>query len=383
MYYSMIHPHDIFLRAIIYGHLSPFYYLAGPFIYFYVRSIITDDASLKWKDIVHFIPMLLILTGIFHYYFKDFDSKIALMQTIENDMVSVHTEINWLFPQSFIVVSRALLICGYIIASFFYFYRSEKNILENNLFNSLYYRQLKIWLYILLSIAIIMWFSYFIVMIVSSFFIVNVQSGTPAFLINSFTVGLYFIFSVSLFFIPNILYGLPKQHQQLYKQLYANKDLLSPNLIPLAHELGVLSLEGDVESKENSDEQSQNLLLFTDEYIHEIELKIKQVILDKVYLNPNLNKFILSAKIDIPVHHTTYYFNSILGLKFTFWRNQLRVDHAKFLLENGITTTNTIESIYSMCGFSSTSSFFSVFKQHTGFSPKVYLTNNQITPSDT
>ncbi|MFZ4457083.1 MAG: helix-turn-helix domain-containing protein [Bacteroidales bacterium] len=375
----MSHPHDIVLRAIIYGHFSPFYYLSGPFIYLYVRSIITDDARLKWKDIVHFIPMLLLLVGIFPYYFQDFNSKIALMRTIEDDMASVHTNVNWLFSQSFVVISRALLICGYVVASYIYFSNSEKIILENKLFNAHYYRKLKIWLYTLLGIAITMWFSYLIVMLTCTFFVTNIQSGTPAFFINAFTVGFYFIFSVSLFFIPEILYGLPKHQQLSYQQLYYNQSELPPTVVHVRPELKALSpmitMENDNNNENDADKLSPNLKLFTDEYIREIGLKVNQVVQDKDYLNPNFSKAMLSSQIVIPVHHISYYFTDILDEKFTFWRNNLRVNYAKHLLENGITTTHSIESIYEMCGFSSASSFFSVFKQHTGFSPKAYLMN--------
>jgi transcriptional regulator GlxA family with amidase domain len=59
--------------------------------------------------------------------------------------------------------------------------------------------------------------------------------------------------------------------------------------------------------------------------------------------------------------------------RFTNYRSQLRVDHAKKLLESGLTDTLSIDGIGVKSGFSSRSTFYANFKANTGITPSEYL----------
>ena len=64
--------------------------------------------------------------------------------------------------------------------------------------------------------------------------------------------------------------------------------------------------------------------------------------------------------------------------KFTEIRNHMRVEHAKQLLQNGLTKNNTIDAIGTISGFKSRSTFYEAFKAETGMTPSQYLENLQI-----
>ena len=96
----------------------------------------------------------------------------------------------------------------------------------------------------------------------------------------------------------------------------------------------------------------------------------------KPYLNPDLNMSFLSGHLDIPKHHLTEVLNTEIGKNFFTFVNEYRVEAVKKLLaEKG--HLYSIESIGFDCGFSSKSSFFTVFKKMTGLTPMQYMTKSE------
>lgn len=100
---------------------------------------------------------------------------------------------------------------------------------------------------------------------------------------------------------------------------------------------------------------------------------IKEAILEllensKIYLNPDLNMNTLSEMLDIPKHQITEVLNSEIGKNFFKFINEYRVEEVKRMLSDP-TNLYSIEAIGYECGFSSKSSFFTVFKNITGMTP--------------
>ena len=96
---------------------------------------------------------------------------------------------------------------------------------------------------------------------------------------------------------------------------------------------------------------------------------------EKPYLNPELNMSMISAHINIPKHHLTEVLNTEIGKNFFSFVNGYRVEEVKKqLIEKG--DIYSIESIGFECGFSSKSTFFTVFKKITGQTPMQYKTKS-------
>lgn len=81
----------------------------------------------------------------------------------------------------------------------------------------------------------------------------------------------------------------------------------------------------------------------------------------------------LSRSMNVPKHHLYYCFNSILKVKLTKIRAELRVEYAKKLIKDGLSDTLTLDAIGNKAGFSSRSSFQSIFKEEVGCTPGEYL----------
>ncbi len=91
----------------------------------------------------------------------------------------------------------------------------------------------------------------------------------------------------------------------------------------------------------------------------------------KVYLHPELNMDYLSKQLKIPKYQITEVLNTEIGKNFFQFVNSYRVDAVKEMLA-APQLKYSIEAIGYECGFSSKSSFYTVFKKITGKTPIAY-----------
>ncbi len=91
----------------------------------------------------------------------------------------------------------------------------------------------------------------------------------------------------------------------------------------------------------------------------------------KPYLQSELSMDILSTELDVPKHQLTEVLNTEIGRNFFQFVNNYRVEAVKAMLADK-KNKYSIEAIGYECGFSSKSSFFTVFKNLTGQTPLEY-----------
>lgn len=348
--YAIFYSGSDTFAAIMHGHFQPYLYLPGPFLYLYARSVIRDNARLEWWDIIHFIPMIVMLIGIIPYYMVSLDDKIALIRSMSSDFIMVRTNINFLVPQAVVVLIRPLMVFVYSTMALIILLKNRKNLIKSQTVKVNYSERFGIWLTIQVSLVLL--FSILLAIVSYQQFLFDSPGHLWSDIYRLTTVIqiMYLVMCISLFFIPEVLYGLPKNKN------FDSKAVLNP------------------EDKEFVDQiADKGLLLFTDEYIARIHQHIEDAIKDNVFLQADFNKSQLSHLTHIPEHHLTYYFNNILNTKFTDWRNDLRIEYAKNVLKTGIAKIHTMESIANMCGYNNQSTFFASFKKVTGITPGEFL----------
>ena len=115
---------------------------------------------------------------------------------------------------------------------------------------------------------------------------------------------------------------------------------------------------------------------FSNEYLLEIELAISNWMSEKKYLEVNASLVSFSNYTNIPVHHLSYYFNSMLKVKYTDWRNTLRTEYIKAKIDSGSYKTITLEALSLESGFSSQSTFIRSFKNVFNCTPSDYIKRN-------
>ena len=346
-HYAALNSGNKYFIAIMMVHFTPFYLLLGPFFYFYVRGLVYDDHKLNKKDIIHFIPAILILLNISPYLFFSVDQKlIYAAEVIKNPMNIFNYKFLFLSP-TISVVYRPIFAISYVILSANLIYKKGLNDNYNNMQPKLVYR----WLISLIAMALLMYFTFLLFSIVG-YYTRNLQETQlrSEYILYGTGLGLLLL-NFSLLFFPNILYGLPQLDFALLKQ---NKP--------------ILQIDTFIKKRVKSFEISDNKLSLLND-------KIDAYLLSLPYININFTLSVMSADTDIPAHHLSYYLNEHLKINFNTWKNDLRINHVISLLESGSHEKLTLDALSKQSGFRSRSNFINAFKLKTGQTPSEYLHN--------
>ncbi|WP_105618724.1 AraC family transcriptional regulator [Vallitalea okinawensis] len=116
--------------------------------------------------------------------------------------------------------------------------------------------------------------------------------------------------------------------------------------------------------------QSGSALIHTDSPLFFKYKKIEPII---EYINANYSKDLsletLASLINISPQYFCSIFKSITGLRVFEYINRIRINHAKELL---LGTSYSVDQIALMCGYDSSSYFFTLFKKHQGYTPGAF-----------
>jgi AraC-like DNA-binding protein len=351
VHYFAVYGKSVFWLVFFYNHFSPFFLLAGPFLYFYVRGTLKDRQGLKRKDALHFIPAVIHLISVLPYCFSSFSYKEYVAEMIISNIDNVKKiRVNMFFDSEFNFTLRLLLLSFYVIYSFILLRKFMK---KKNKFQNTPRKQYVIitsWLSLLLTLVSLLIINF---VVLCYFFLYFEESHLKdiVVIINS-TTGISFVFlAFGVLFFPEILYGLPNNNTQAKT---ARKKLKS--------------------NPSNSEiEFTRPTELEEDPF-----LKLSEKIQDyfdneKPYLNPNFSIAEISLSMNVPQNHILYCINSIFNTKFSKLKTKLRVEQTKVLLQESVHSNITIDGIAQLAGFSSRSSFYNAFKEETGITPSDYL----------
>ena len=96
--------------------------------------------------------------------------------------------------------------------------------------------------------------------------------------------------------------------------------------------------------------------------------------LDEHYTNPNLSQVQVADHFQISVYSLSKLFNGYIGIGFSRYINNKRIEYAKELL---VSTKLSVREIANMVGISDENYFSRVFRKHTGVSPVYFRTENE------
>jgi AraC-like DNA-binding protein/cytochrome c oxidase subunit IV len=315
-------------------------------LYWYVRSVLTDDPKLKRSDLLHFIPAVIFFISALPNTFVPWQEKVEVAKTVVTDqsyiMVYKATLLSEFLSSATIFLTRLFLVLGYTIWSIVLFINYIKKRKSSSVFSKQQF--MKKWLFYLLG--------FMLILVISQLFMVF-KSFEMHFSAIFFTFNLIRVISavgligllISPFFFPTILYGLPRMPEKNEEE----KDNRQTN-----------------ETKPPSNS-------FESDYLQSIGHKSVSLMKEKqLYLDPDCNLGFFSKQIDVPAHHLAYYFREIKKQRFNDFRNEWRINHAKSLIQEGKANEITLEAIGSLSGFSSRNAFITDFKKTEGVSPSVY-----------
>jgi len=291
--------------------LSSSFLLFNPAFYLYINSLIKDNFKLHWLQLLHLFPF--VFFEVIAYIIREpytlrsfFNPDSSLWYRYMFGAASV---ISWIIYNSY----SAILVI------------QHRKSLENELSNIESSQKLG-WLF-------------FIVIFYNSYCIMAVITGIMAiFLHLDFPLPHVFNYSALLLLIYILgFYGLQqgiifKPDLLNYHEKYS-KSLLSPT--------------------QKTTIKKKLINYFRDE---------------KPYFDPNLNMNMLSELLNVRKHHLTEVLNADIEKNFFQFVNEYRIEAVKEKLADP-KNLYSIEAIGYECGFSSKSSFFTVFKKITGKTP--------------
>ena len=132
-------------------------------LFWYVRSILTDNPRLGKWDLLHFLPMLAFLAATIPYMFTPYSAKVEVAAKIVEDSMNLgkYNGTYIIFPVIVTYLSRPVLILGYALWSAGLFVRyllqkGKSSVLSRQHFMTK-------WLCVLLALLFIWIFSHFMI----------------------------------------------------------------------------------------------------------------------------------------------------------------------------------------------------------------------------
>lgn len=339
-HWASVVSNSVQLSTIFTVHYFPIYLLNTPFLYFYVRGVLTNKVRIQGWDYIHFLPFLVMLINVLPYSLLPLEYKQQFVAQLFLDSSTIYRIHFPLIPFTFYFIFRSVLSIGYIFLSAKIVWKS---MLEGKLNTA---NELKKWLVINLALAtafnLILITSSLISLYIHNFILVLDHNGRG----RTFGTIVMAALWILVYFFPKILYGLQSH----------TGDTLTD----------VIQQNEKIAKASKSTEFSANRL-------GQVDKALEDYLPEKKYLEPGFSLSDLVKEIGLPEHLLTYYFNNHKGLTFLKWKNQLRIQEAILLLKAGQAETNTLESVGKACGYKSRSNFIQAFKSQTGESPSVYL----------
>lgn len=336
-HYFTVYGKDPYPLAILYGHFSPLWFLIGPFIYFYARSLYDQSKSkLFWTDFYHFIPFFIHLISISKYYFQPFQLKLDIANAVIEDLnnISLYNMVNSLYSQNLAYILRPALLLAYSTYSLIYVLKKSKiHLIE-------YFNWVLFFLISMIIIAIS--FELLTFLVLSSKNLKEALLHSPFHLLTGISFLSVPVSIVTIF--PEIIYGK--------KKFKVKKKTPNPAL--------------------------EEVLIDTDE-TQVIAAQIKAYLEDKKpYLNTEFTQNDIERDLDLTTDQVRKCLKFVFKKKFTELRSEYRVNHAKALLAAGTTKNTSIDGIGVLSGFSNRANFYATFKLFTGLTPTEFLKSLEI-----
>jgi AraC-like DNA-binding protein/predicted RNase H-like HicB family nuclease len=283
--------------------------------------------------------------------FSPWSDRITLATAIVNDAKALElykpTLLSRIFSFPFMYISRNMLILIYTCWSIILYIRFLTQRQEKKIF--VRQRFMIIWLSVLLLSLLTLILSHTLLTI--NFTITGSKLIFALKAMNFLSYISLTVLLLSPFFVPEVLYGLPRVPWPTETSEAAASDVLKSQL---PKHYAEIRFENDY------------LMLISDKAISCMQEL-------HPFLQPDFNLAQLSVLIHVPLHHLAYWFREVKKQSFIDFRNEWRVEHAKQLIREGKSDELTLEAIGLLSGFSARNTFLNAFKKVEGICPQTFL----------
>lgn len=309
---------------LVLPHLSrihdPFTFLVSPLLFLYLKTLITRKTSFPKKNLLHFIPFGICVVYLIPYYFQDTAVKTQILLA-EHQHPGLG---NWYYVRSAFVIIYSLVYLSLSVWMLVKHFRKIKR--ENIQPDKAVLLQVRFLIAAILTIWIVGVFRYALDH--------TSQTNLLVPLLAAITV-----------------YGL------------GYICLRNPEVLSSAEE--VLPLAPKYENSTLSAEKSERYLK-----------RLRQIMeTEKPFTDGELTLQKLAEKLSIPPPHLSQAINERLNQSFSDFINSYRVEEVKKMFLDPAKKHYSILAIAEEAGFSSKSSFNSVFKKHANQTPSEFRKN--------
>lgn len=331
------------------GH---FYFLVPPLSYIYIRSIIYEEKKFRKTDWLHFVLAGLIFFDYIPYLFASSTDAGKLANAVVLDMkTSYRANATFISPYWYYHI-RFFQGVAYIVFQWVL-------IAKYTVFKRTFFRANR---------SVLIWLIFF--MILSSLLFTGLQTRNISYLIGInikdqlIAIGTisvcFFGLSTYLFFFPELLYG------SYYNNAGTIQDVLHSNKTD----------DGDFDGLETMIEDKVAVFkkLITPEQLPLDAQRVERYIKESgAFRRPGICIHDLATELEIPVRNLSYILNHFYHLRFNDFINNYRINYIIQRFESDDWKNLTFEGLAKEAGFSSRSTFFTVFKKLKGVTPSEYI----------
>lgn len=299
------------------------FHLIGFFLYLSILGI-TSKID-KIKPHINILIVLTITRIIFYFLIEDLSAEVVKNgEIIDNNSSSYYTYL------VLVTIDELLINILNLIFTIKAYIRVKKTplIINLNKKNKIYYK----WMYIVISINIILFTLMFINSIILIFYKIHIDS-----IINLEAI-LYSLFFISLTF------------SIMYFPVFA-----------ISGDYNDLLEKDKIKYKNSNLEDSNKLFKNIDNFVQK----------DELYLNPELKMNTIAKKLNKSIPYISQAINENTGKSFPDYINTFRIEQAK----NKLLTIDTPDTIYAIAidvGFNNKATFYNAFKKQTNMTPTQY-----------
>ena len=323
IYFTEIKLYDKY--PFVFGFSTGYPFIYGPIFYIYTLLVTKKEVKFKPQLLIHFIPFVLVYLYVSPFYFLSHGEKILkineYLTQVQPDMAAI----------SLFKPIHGILYTWFSIKAI-----DELNEKLKISFSNLDKKKLD-WLKYLISSTMIVW------IIVAIAILTSVILGNVGLF---FDVAIYFTVSLLIYAIG---YGA-LNHAEVLNQT----------------ELEIVAMEEEVKDKyEKSNLRDEDIIKLKDDLLEILRTK-------KIYLKNDLTLSDLSAELGITNHNLSEVISKAFNKNFYDLINSYRVEEFKELVKNPDYSHYSLLAVAFESGFSSKSSFNTIFKKLTETTPSEY-----------
>lgn len=322
--YSMSLGHSLLFTVLLYGNFSSIYFLIGPFLYFYLRSLRTGSTELIRSDYWHFIPFILVFIDTIPYYLSPYAYKVEVVRLVFSDWTSMfNIRLGYVFNAAHLYVLRPLLLTGYTLWGINYLRKNKVYFFKAT--------HLGNWLQLFL------FFQWMVFVGMSSVFFGVWMENTLGWTflnhpneIKYISLMAYMIMVCTLYFFPEVI--------------YLNADRFRRALSP------------------------------QEAYWWKLDQAVNDCyIFKKPFLNPDLSLDQFGELVQKDTKELRDFFDLYLFTSFTDEMNRLRIQFAKQLIRQGCLQKSCLSTLHVESGFKCEADLEHFFSDFEGMSIKEYI----------